>query len=432
MTMTFSQARLEETYKQCQDDENLDPKQLADRIAKLAEIGWTENGGISRFVYTNEEKQAKALFRSWMENTGMSVREDDVGNMFGRIEGKTDGPVLMTGSHLDTVPDGGAFDGALGCLSSLMALESLLAEGFTFSQPVELVVMVDEEGTRFGNGLFGSRVMLGEVTEAEVRHALDEDGVTLQEAMDSQGFTLNGMAESFYPPEHIKAFLELHIEQGTTLEQAKKPVGVVSGIAGPSWHECSFYGETDHAGNTPMTDRRDAFAALSELALELEKLPAAQNDTAVATIGKVQLHPNGSNVIAGQADAVLDIRDVSESARDAVIDAARQKAYEIAERRGLQMNWHEQLRVAPVLVPEKVQQAVRTGAESAGISHMPVISGAAHDAMNFGKYTNAGMIFVPSVAGKSHTPEEFTHLHDAFHGTIAMREALRALNDADL
>ncbi|KAB7706716.1 hydantoinase/carbamoylase family amidase [Bacillus aerolatus] len=422
--------RLLNTLPNCHSYAGLDPAKLADRLDALAAIGRTEAGGISRFVYTKEEKEAKELFKSWLQEIGLVVREDPLGNIFARYEGTEPSlPVVMTGSHLDTVPNGGAFDGVLGCVSSFMAIEALVKEGRKPKRSIELVVFIDEEGTRFQNGIFGSRVMMGEVLYDDLLSLQDKDGVKFVQAAREIGLQPENIEDAYYPKEDICAFLELHIEQGKQLEISNDNIGVVNGIAGTSWHTYTFYGETDHAGNTPMNLRKDSVAAAAEFIVEVEKIPPTISETAVATVGKIDVLPNGANVIAGEATVTVDARDIDEDQRDRMIELITETAKTIAKNRELKIKHESEFRIPPVKVPEPIQQAVRESADSLQLSHRPIPSGAGHDAMVLGKYVPAGMIFVPSVNGKSHSPEEFTNLNDCLDGIAVLKETLFKLSN---
>ncbi|WP_244504236.1 Zn-dependent hydrolase [Salibacterium halotolerans] len=420
--------RLLETKPDCRDYPFLDPDILAQRLLDMADIGKTENGGVTRFVYSEEELKAKELFRSWMEQAGLTVRKDDVGNLYGRLEGTNpDLPAVWTGSHLDTVPDGGAFDGALGCISSLMAVEAVIEEQGRLTHPVEVVVFIDEEGSRFGGGLLGSRMAMGEVTKEDLFQMRDDYDTTAAEAMKRCGHTPNKLKHCLVPPESIEAFLEVHVEQGKQLEQTDGSVGIVHGIAGPSWLEITLKGETDHAGNTPMDMRRDAAAAAAEIMTAVEAIPAGYSSTAVATIGKLTLTPNGSNVIAGRADLIVDIRDIEEDTRDAMIRHIEQTVLDIAEKRNVESETLLQVRIPPVPVPEWLQHRMESAAQMLGLPYQYLASGAGHDAMILGRYVPSGMIFVPSVEGRSHSPEEFTELKDCLDGTALLLETLKTV-----
>ncbi|MFZ4453469.1 Zn-dependent hydrolase [Salibacterium aidingense] len=426
----FTKERLLASKPDCREYPSLDPDILAERLAALAEIGKTEEGGITRFVYTNEEEQAKRLFQSWMEQAGLTVREDHAGNLFGRLEGTDPAlPVLLTGSHLDTVPNGGAFDGALGCVSSLMAVEAVIQGQGRITHPIEVVVFTDEEGSRFGSGLLGSRIVMGEVTKEDLFQMRDDYDTTAAEAMKRQGYSPNKLKHCYLPPESIKAFLEVHVEQGKQLEQYEKSVGIVNGIAGPSWIEVAFIGETDHAGNTPMTMRHDAAAAAAEWMTIVEKIPHEISSTAVATVGKMTLSPNGSNVIAGRADLIVDVRDIKEENRDEMLDRIEKAARQTAADRGLHVETNLQIRIPPVPIPEWIQHKMEASADMLNLPYLHLPSGAGHDAMILGKYVPSGLIFVPSVQGKSHSPEEFTELKDCLDGTALLHKTILSVGE---
>ncbi|MFD1706014.1 Zn-dependent hydrolase [Siminovitchia sediminis] len=424
----FSKVRLLDDQEHCTSYEGIDPIELAEKLSEIADIGRTDQGGVSRFPYTEEEKEAKQRFKEWMEDIGLTVYEDAIGNLFGRLEGEhPELPAVLTGSHLDSVPNGGAFDGPLGCLSSLLAVKALIQTNSRLKRSVEVAVFVDEEGARFNNSLFGSRTFMGEVKKEDLKRLKDQQGISLYDAMVKNGFDPEKISSAFRDPEEIYAFLELHIEQGKRLETKGKNIGVVNGIAGPVWTSYTFYGETDHAGNTPMEYRKDTVAAAGEFITVVEKLPGSYSETAVATVGKMNIFPNGTNVIAGKTEVMVDARDIHIEAREQMLQDMKRAAQDIADRRGLEVKVREEVNIPPVLVPDSIQDAVRSAAEKSGLSTLNIPSGAGHDAMIMGKYVPSGMIFVPSHRGKSHSPEEWTSLPDCVNGVQVMKEALKQL-----
>ncbi|WP_240688960.1 Zn-dependent hydrolase [Ammoniphilus sp. YIM 78166] len=421
----FSKERLLKDVMQCSKIEGIDPLDVAERLSKMAAIGVTPEGGITRYPYTKEEREVKEVFRGWMESIGLEVHVDPIGNLFGRLIGENpELPVVMTGSHLDTVPNGGAFDGALGCLSSLMAIEAIIKQGLKPQRTIELAVFVDEEGARFKNGIFGSRAMMGEVTAEQLKNFSDADGITLEEAMKEQGYLPGQILLGKRRAEDIFAFLELHIEQGKILENEEKNIGIVNGIAGPSWRTFTFLGNTDHAGNTPMHMRKDTVTAAAEFILGVEKLPRTFSPTAVATVGRMNVFPNGTNIIAGKTEVVVDARDIHVDKRDELLEAITQLAHEIAQARELEVKVESGISIPPVMVPDSIQSMIARAAERHGLSTRTLPSGAGHDAMILGKYVPSGMIFVPSHKGKSHSPEEWTSLPDCVNGIVVMKEVL--------
>lgn len=422
----FSKERLLEEEFHCKPNAGIDVETFANRLSELAEIGKTETGGISRFPYTAEEQQVKALFKEWLTSAGLQVREDAIGNIIARFEGQDLSlPVVMTGSHLDTVPNGGAFDGVLGCLSSFTAIESLMKQGSQPLRSIELVVFVDEEGSRFNHGLFGSRAMLGEIKESELERFKDDKGISLTDAMKNHGYE-PGMLSSVHRND-IASYMELHIEQGKILDYEKKDIGVVTGIVGLTRRIFTLYGSTDHAGSTPMNMRKDTVAAAAELILEIEKLPRQISDTAVATVGKINVFPNGTNVIAGKTELTVDIRDISEDSLQQLVEAIEETAKKVVNKREIELDISCGDLISPVLMSEEIQQFITKAAEKYQLSVRKLPSGAGHDAMNMGRYVPSGMIFVPSLEGKSHSPEEWTSLPDCIHGVAVLRDTLEEL-----
>lgn len=425
----FTYERLIREVQQIPEYPGIDPQEVADMLNELMQIGLTPEGGMHRFPYTTTEKQAKEVFIRWMEEAGLKVSEDAIGNLYGRLDGQDPTlPVVMTGSHLDSVPNGGAFDGPLGCISSLLAVKAIQARGIQPKHGIEVVVFVDEEGARFRNGIFGSRVLMGEVTYEDLLRFQDDAGIALVDAMREIGFTPENVQKDIRKAEEIHAFLELHIEQGVKLEATGTHIGVVEGIAGPAWLTAIYKGNTDHAGNTPMDARKDTVPAAAELILEVEKLPRQINDTAVATVGKLHVFPNGSNVIAGETQVTVDVRDIYEDTRADLLNRIHAAAERIAQERGLEVTIEQDVQIPPVLVPEEIQQVIRDAAGACGLSTMPLVSGAGHDAMIMGKYVPSGMVFVPSHNGKSHSPDEWTELADCVNGVAVMTEALITLS----
>lgn len=425
MDSVFSKERLLSDKLKCKESAGIDVQEFANRLSEMAEIGITENGGISRFPYTKDEQKVKQLFKGWLTSAGLEVREDAIGNIFARFEGHNpDLPVVMTGSHLDTVPNGGAFDGALGCLSSFMAIESLIKQNKRPLRSVELVVFVDEEGSRFNHGLLGSRTMLGELNENDLKKFRDDKGIFLVDAMNNQGYDPSNISSAYRNISDIHAFVELHIEQGKILEYENKDIGIVSGIVGLTRISFTFYGSTDHAGNTPMNMRKDAVAAAGEFIFGVEKLPSQFSDTAVATIGKINVFPNGTNVIAGKTELFVDIRDISEKALSQLVTAVTELGYKVANERSLKLDVNGGDVISPVLMSEEIQNAIRSSIEKNQLSFRDMPSGAGHDAMNIGRYIPTGMIFVPSYEGKSHSPKEWTSLPDCINGVAILKDTL--------
>ncbi|PTL38187.1 Zn-dependent hydrolase [Alkalicoccus saliphilus] len=389
-------------------------ERLASRLDELSAIGSTEDGGSFRLAFSPEEKQAKDLAASWMEEAGMIVRRDGAGNVIGRLEGSTlPGRRVMSGSHLDSVPHGGHFDGPLGVLAAIEVAQAWKDNGEQPPLTFEAVVFSDEEGARFQSGLSGSLAMTGEINLEEKAGLNDESGRSYEEVLSDQGLDLDSVRRAEEDFSDVEAFLEVHIEQGKRLEKAGLSTGVVEGIAGPAWLKVTFTGRAGHAGNTPMDDREDALIAASRFVTEVEKIPAAISRTAVATVGKMHVKPNGVNVIPGEVTLTVDIRDIDQKARDEVIRRTKAMAQYIADDRGVATSTETMMSTPPQPVPEEL---LALGAEAVektlGTKPYILPSGAGHDAMIIGRKAPFAMLFTKSRDGVSHHPAEWSSLSD--------------------
>lgn len=382
---------------------------LNKHIEELATIGGTENGGVTRFSYSETEREANELVKQYMESAGLTVEEDAVGNVIGSLDGDKNLPVIIIGSHIDTVPDGGKYDGALGVLTAIEVIHSLTEKGERLNHPVKVISFKDEEGSRFGFGMIGSRAAAGILTEADLEHT-DDNGITIKQAMEDAGLKHTNFQQAII--DNIKLYLEVHIEQGKILESNEMPVGNVTGIAGPLWLEFTLKGLAEHAGTTPMNQRQDALVGASIIISEIEKI-ASRTDTTVATVGKLNVKPNGTNVIPGEVQWNVDIRDIDEAKRDVVEEQIRTFANQVADERGLELTINELQRVEPVLCDSRIQEAIKKSIqEEVDVEAISLPSGAGHDGMQFKHVAPIGMIFVRSKDGISHNPKEFTSEED--------------------
>ncbi len=290
-------------------------ERLAHRLAELAKTGWTEEGGCLRIAFSQEELAAKKLVMQWMEEEGLEVEMDGAGNVFGRLEGQEDLPVVLSGSHVDSVPHGGHFDGPLGVLSALEVVSAWREQGYQPKRPFEIVIFSDEEGARFNGGLTGSQAFVGEIDSEKERKRVDYEGRSYEEVLKGVGLTPESVASAKRDLDQVHAFIEVHIEQGKRLEKAGLPAGVVTGIAGPTWLKVVFTGAAGHAGNTPMNDRQDALVAASDFIQKVKDFPPQVSDSGVATVGKLEVKPNGVNVIPGEVELTVDIRDIKKNGK---------------------------------------------------------------------------------------------------------------------
>lgn len=401
----------------------VDGERMARRLHELSLIAFTEIGGVERPGFSDGEKAAKALVKKWMEQAGLSVTEDGAGNVIGRLEGKSsDAKAIASGSHVDSVPNGGNFDGPLGVLSALEVAEAWKDTGFTPEKPYEVIIFSDEEGARFKSGLSGSRAMIGDFTDEEFAKLRDFNGETFEQVLTHYGSSLARFKEAKRDIGELELFVEIHIEQGKKLEKADQPVGIVSGIAGPSWVEMTFTGQAGHAGNTPMIGRRDPLVAAAQFASRVPDFPAQVSDTAVATIGKFDVSPNGINVIPEQVVLHVDIRDIYEDTRDALVERISLEAKTVAEQRGVEVAIKQNTRIQPVPINEQLQAELAASLSKFGIKPIYLASGAAHDTMVLGRHIPAAMLFVRSKDGISHHPKEWSSLNDCVMGVHVLKD----------
>ena len=393
----------------------VDGGRLWKRLSELAEIGRHEGGGVARLSFTEEERAAKDLVSEYMKEAGLSVYEDEAGNLFGRREGRdSNAPAVLIGSHIDSVVNGGDFDGPLGVLGGIEVLQAMEEEGVRTERPVEVVAFTDEEGARFSLGMIGSRALAGTLSPEDLRHR-DGDGVSIDEAMRNAGLDPEKIGDAARSEGSLAAYLELHIEQGRVLEGEDLPVGIVTGIAGPAWLRLSFVGEAGHAGTTPMGSRRDALAAAAEVVGIVEE-EATRTGSTVGTVGRIGAEPGGINIIPGSVGLSLDLRDIDEAVRDLVEARIRERAGEACERRGVDLSFEELQRLPPAPCSEEIQGSIAAACEEAGVRPYSLPSGAGHDGMHVAGLCPMGMIFVRSREGISHNPKEWSSPEDCAAG----------------
>jgi hydantoinase/carbamoylase family amidase len=402
---------------------------LHERIEQLAAINsGREGGGITREVYTPEYDQAIEVVSALMGDAGLEVRLDSVGNLFGRWPGADPGaPRVLTGSHFDTTLNAGRFDGVVGVLGGIEAVRELRRAGLQPRRTIEVVGVAGEE-PRFGAGCIGSRAMIGALTREQLEEMRDRDGVSAAEAMRERGLDPDRLDDAVLDAKNVHAFVELHIEQGAVLETSGAEIGVVERIAAPHDLRVTLRGSAMHAGATPMRLRRDALAGAAEIVLELERLAlASPSGSTVGTVGVLRVAPGAVNIIPGAIEMDIDVRDSDCDARERVVDALRAKLAETAGRRGLELSVSTLTRDDPAACSPVVIDAVREACQELGVKHRAMTSGAYHDAMVLGAQVPMGMIFVPSVGGLSHHPDEFTAAADIDRGVQVLAGALARL-----
>jgi hydantoinase/carbamoylase family amidase len=402
---------------------------LDDAIAELARFNDDPDaGGITREVYTPTYAAALEWVAERMRAAGLETRLDAVGNLFGRWAGaEPDAPIVLTGSHVDTTLNAGRYDGVLGVLGAIAAVRALRADGVAPRRSIEVVAWAGEE-PRFGTGCVGSRAAAGELERADLDRLRDREGVSMADALRQAGFDPDRLADARIDPATIHALVELHIEQGIVLETGGEQVGVVTAIAAPHDFRLTLRGAATHAGATPMELRRDALAGAAEAMLVIERLAQqSPSGTTVGTVGVLRARPGAINVVPGEVELDVDVRDSDLAAREQVVDAIVTAAGDIAQRRGLDVA------VAPIVddVPVQCEALVVAAAEAAcrelGLEFRTMTSGAYHDAMIMGRRVPVGMVFVPSAGGISHHPDEYTAPEDLERGVRVLAGTLARL-----
>lgn len=392
-----------------------------DRIRKdlefLAGITSTPGEGVTRLAFSGEETRARDYLRKEMEAAGLELYRDNAGNLFGRREGRLkDAPVVMFGSHIDSVVHGGAFDGPAGIISALEAMRVIKEQSIETSLPLEMVIMTEEEGGRFGSGVWGSRAMAGRVSREEIFEGRDKEGITKAEAMRSFGLDPEKVRDAERAPGSIRAFLELHIEQGPILENNGKDVGIVESIVGIRTFFVTIRGKADHAGTTPMEFRKDALVGASRVFSEVDTIARRSGKGTVATVGMVNVRPGAFNIVPEEVHFSIDLRDSSEEVIEKAAREMKRFLEDQCSEQGLEFLWEERLAVPPVNIDPTIRDVFVQVSEEKNISTHLMASGAGHDAMVMASVAPVGMIFVPSRNGKSHCPEEWTDYEQVAKG----------------
>jgi hydantoinase/carbamoylase family amidase len=400
---------------------------LHDAIAELATYNDDPAaGGITREVFTPTYERSVEYVSALMRDAGLEVRRDAFGNLYGRLSGSDPSlPCVRTGSHVDTTLNAGAFDGVVGVLGAIAAVAGLRDRGL--SRSVEVIAFAGEE-PRFGSGCIGSRAVTGELTRADLDRMVDRDGVSLASALSGAGFDPERVADAIWDPADVHAFVELHIEQGIVLESSGDQIGVVTAIAAPHDLRITLRGAATHAGATPMHLRHDALAGAAEAMAELERLAVGSpSGTTVGTVGVLRVRPGAINIVPGEVELDVDIRDSDLGARQAVVDGFVAVVGVLAAKRGLTAVVDEIVRDEPATCAPAVVEAADAACASLGLRARHMISGAYHDALILARRVPVGMLFVPSAGGISHHPDEHTDREDIDRGVAVLGEVLATL-----
>jgi beta-ureidopropionase / N-carbamoyl-L-amino-acid hydrolase len=395
---------------------------LARSIEDLAQIGQIPNNGVCRIAYSDEDILARNLVQRWMLEAGMSVRIDTAGNIIGTYPGKyPEAPVLATGSHIDTVPTGGRYDGTYGVLAGLEVVRVLRERQIRLNHSLEVIVFTDEEGS-----MIGCKAMAGKVAP-DPEYYRRSDETDIQTCLQRVGGSWEQIDEAQRSAKDVAAFVELHIEQGPVLEFARKEIGVVEGIVGQRRYIISVQGSTSHAGTTPMNMRRDALVAASQVVLAVNRIGNLRGQQ-VATVGWMQVAPNAMNSIPGYVELSLDIRDLSDSHLDQLMAQLRQDVEAIAIETQTQIQFTPRLYNEPAPANQRIQETITQVCQDLDLSYMTLPSRASHDAQEMAEFTDMGMIFVPSEGGISHAEVEYTSPEQCAQGANVLLHTLLKLD----
>lgn len=401
-------------------------RRLEDRINALAEISPIEGGGNCRLALTDEDKNGRDLVVSWMRSLGLEVTIDVVGNIIG-VWNVGKGSPVMSGSHIDTVRTGGRFDGCYGVLAALEVIESCQNANVSPPRPLAVGIFTDEEGARFAPDMLGSLVYVGGMPVEQALNVVAIDGARLGEELLRIGYSGPAPCPGVVP----HAFVELHIEQGPMLEANGVRIGAVTSVQGISWQEVTVIGQSNHAGTTPMSLRHDPAYVAAEITVFLRKLAAEFGGDQVCTVGKIDLHPNLTNVVPAKATLTLDVRNTDESRLQQAELRIANFLTEIAAQEGVTITTRKLARFEPVIFDDQVIDTVESIAKQQGNSVQRMPSGAGHDAQMLARVCPSGMIFVPSVKGISHNPAEFTASIDLEAGANILLHTMLALTTLD-
>ncbi len=410
---------------------HINPARLWSTLEKLSEFGRPAGagfeGGVTRIGFSDEDLAARAWLMQLMRDAGLTVRVDPAGNIFGHRAGTEKFPAILFGSHIDSVPRGGNFDGDVGSLGALEVLRALNDHKIATRHPLEMVIWTNEEGHHFGRGLLGSSAAAG-LLPADVLARKDEEGKTLADWLRRYGQDPARLADARIPADSLAAYLELHIEQGGVLDERKIQIGVVQGIVGIHWWTCTATGFANHAGTTPMTRRQDALAAAARAALAVREEVRAEAGRQVGTVGYVKVEPGARNIIPGRVEFPVELRDLDKEKVLRIWARIEKRFAEIAKEENVKLDCVPLQADEPALTDAAIQGDIRAAARAARLTTLDLPSGAGHDAQQIAHLAPIGMIFVPSRGGISHSPREYTSPEDVANGAEVLYRTILLLD----
>ncbi len=402
-------------------------RRLEQRILKFAEFGKTDQGGVSRVAFSDADIQGRDYLLSLMKEAGLKTRIDEAGNIIGRREGRDpELPPILFGSHSDSVPDGGIYDGALGVLGAIECVQTLEEKNITTQHPLEVIVFTDEEG-----GLIGSKALIGTLSGAAL-DVVSHSGKTVKEGIAAVGGSPDKLTNAVRKKGDFKAFIELHIEQGKILESRNIDIGVVEGIVGIKWWEVAVDGFSNHAGTTPMNMRQDALLAAAHLIIAVNSVVTSVEGGQVGTVGRIRAEPGAPNVIPGKVIMSLELRDLQEEKIDRLYEKIKDEARAVEKKTGTRITFTPiEATAVPAPTDPRIQKIITEAARELGLTSFLMLSGAGHDAQNLARIAPTGMIFVPSIGGISHSPQEYTRPEDMENGVNVLLQAILKIDKGE-
>ena len=426
-------ARPSFAFRSSQTAPAIDPARLRNRLERLSYHGRAPGGtfatGVNRVAYSTADLTARAWMIDEIKSADIVPRIDAAGNIFARFGGQPNQPAILFGSHIDSVPTGGNFDGDLGTFSALEVIQAVQAAKLQTKHPLEMVLWAHEESTAFGIGTAASRIVAGDLKAGDMDR--EWNGMKRRDAIKRIAGNPDQIETAIRGKGTWHSYVELHIEQGGTLDKAKTPIGIVEGIVAIHRHDVVIEGVINHAGTTPMNERHDALVAASQLTLAVREIASRRQGRQVGTVGRIEVEPNSPNVIPGRVTLSVEFRDLSEQVLRELDDAVKARGAEIAKETGTTINFTLASTNPPALATSGVQAAIGRAAAASSLNTMRLPSGAGHDAQQMALICPMGMIFVPSVGGISHSPKELTTWEDCANGANVLLRTVLDLDQRD-
>lgn len=405
----------------------INEKRLKKDFSEISKFGALKNGGITRLAFSKEDLEAREFLLKILKDFGFKIKIDEIGNIFARIDGKNPNlPAVSVGSHIDSVPNGGIYDGTLGVMCGLEAIRSIKENGVNFKRSLELIVFSCEESSRFKMATLGSKVISGKLNKQNLKDLKDDDKISVFDAAKKCGFDVENLQNAIKPNDFYHSYIELHIEQGPVLQNQKATLGAVSAIAAPIRYEVKIFGRADHSGATPMNMRKDTLCVASEIVLAVERIAKFELEkTSVATTGYIKTIPGVLNVIPGECILGIDIRDITKNSLNRANDLILKEIEKICEHRDVKFEIKNLAKDMPVILDLSINSMIFDTATNKNINCIMLPSGAGHDAMHMNSIAKkVGMIFIPCKDGISHNILESINFDDAIKGCEVLCEML--------